>query len=241
MSLSPDHFRNGDDRPIPQADVNAQPLRYGLFTRWRDRRKARRDGRNGLPVYAEQVATTPTVRDMVADFAMQASAERELRNSETAPSRRELAKLNAEIQAIDAALTSEQEWLNGTQQMFTNGLVDKDLAMWRQKDDFRKLGQARWQLVDKQAKRKQLEEDIASRHQQYLDRCNQLAAHTWRRIETYWDSLVQVHLDGDLLNQAINEWGPAQLSGPLQRLAELDKQMISIDQSRQPIEPSESD
>jgi len=241
MPVFPDHFRNGNDRSIPRSDMSAKPLRYGRLRRFLDRRKARRDGRNGLPVCEEQLKATPTVRGMVAEFARQASVERELRNRDTAPLRRELAGLTAEIEAIESALTSRQEQLNGAQQPITNSLVDKDVAVWRQQHALRELDSARWRLVDKRVQRKKLEADIASRHQQYLDRCNQLAAHTWDRIETYWDSLVQVHLDGEALNQMINKWGPAELSGPLQRLGELEKQIIMIDQSRQAIGPLESD
>jgi hypothetical protein len=109
---------------------------------------------------------------------------------------------------------------------------------WR---DFQARENHRWALAGKQAARKQLEEDIESRYRRYLARRSRLAAHTWRRIETYWNRLMQVHLDGEELNEAINEWRPEHLGGPLQQLIEFGDQLNRTDQSRKAIESWESD
>lgn len=88
--------------------------------------------------------------------------------------------------------------------------------------------------------KRQLETSIASREKQCMDRQNQLAAHTWIRIETYWGRLVQVHPEGELMNEWINEWRPSQLAGPLQKLIELNA-LYSCGQSGEATDPSEMD
>lgn len=234
MSLLPGYSRNGDDRP-PHTDMSVKSLRYGWVKWFVDRRNAARDGRNGFPAYADQPPATPTTRNLVSEFTELVAAERKHRDTETAPQRRELADLTARIEAAQEVLESEQRRLDGAQQTATD-----DVTAWRRKRELQGLSGARLRLARQRAMRKELEEEIASRDRQYLNRCNQLAAYTLRRVETYWDKLIQVHPDGPLLNEVINKWGPAQLDGILQGLAELDERLISSDRSRTAIEPGES-
>ena len=79
-----------------------------------------------------------------------------------------------------------------------------------------------WRRQHRLRVKRQLETSIASREKQCMDRQNQLAAHTWFRIETYWGRLVQVHPEGELMNEWVNEWRSSQLVGPLQKLIELN-------------------
>lgn len=111
--------------------------------------------------------------------------------------------------------------------------MERDTAPWRQ-DLAQLIDQLRHEVHPDPAVRahrqrdashvkRKLEEAIASRRRQYVDRRNQLAAHTCVRIETYWDRLVQVHPDGELLTNWINKWKPPQLAGPLGKLIEIDE------------------
>jgi hypothetical protein len=88
--------------------------------------------------------------------------------------------------------------------------------------------------------KRQLETSIASREKQCMDRQNQLSAHAWIRIETYWGRLVQVHPEGELMNGWINEWRPSQLAGHLHKLIELNVPHRG-GQSDEATDPSEMD
>ncbi len=230
MSLFRSHAWRGLYQPIAQAETNNEPLRYGPVKRFLDRRSATKDGLNGLPVFARQPAATPTIRRLIAEFAEQATAERRRWEEQTAPVERELAKVRADIEAIQNAVAP----ITGAGQESLASIDDEQVAVWRHQRNLAELDA-------KRAQRKQLEQDITARHKQYLDRRNQLAAHTWRRIETYWDRLIQVHLDGERLNEVANNWGPLQMGGPLQRLLDLADQVINNDPSHPAIPPAENE
>lgn len=215
-------------QPALRAETHSQSLRYSLATRFLDRRSGTRDGRKALPVYAKEPAATATIRKLVAEFAGRAAAERAHWEGHKAPLERELAKVRCDIDDIQSALEP------GPSLESPASADEKQLAHWKHQHK-------RAKLAVKQAQRSQLEQDIAALHKQYLDRRNQLAAFTWRRIETYWDRLIQVHPDGERLNEVANSWAPTQIGGPLRKLLDLTDQVTSNDPSLPAITSSEDD
>ena len=215
-------------QPALRAETHSRPLRYSLATRFLDWRSGTRDGRKALPVYAKQPAATATIRKLVAEFAGRAAAERAYWEGQKAPLERELAKVCCDIDAIQNALEAGTSQENPT---------SADDARSVQKRNQRKHAR----LAVKQSLRSQLEQDIAALHKQYLDRRNQLAAFTWRRIETYWDRLIRVHPDGERLNEVASSWAPTQIGGPLRQLLDLTDQVTSNDPCPPAITSSEDD
>lgn len=241
---SVDYIRSGDGEPDPAAETMTDSLNYGSLKKWFDRWKARRDARSGLPAYSKQPIPTPTVEELFAEFVKLIGAEQERWDQQAAPLRRKEARLTANIRNIKEDLDRIQARLDSWQNTTTYDEGDDSLAAWRRRSAFRAkkrtLEETRQRLAYAQALLEQFTADIASRHNQHLDRQKQIVGHIWLRIANYRAELIRAHPHGDRLSTVI-QWGPIELARALDGSNELEQKLIELGKPRPAIESSEKD
>lgn len=211
----------GPEGPARGATTSPMP-RYGMLARWTDRRRARADGRAGLPgLDAGSPAGTPALEEHHQAFLARVHRERLRLDLETAPLHRSRATLAVRLPATEDALARARAGLDAIPVLLdaeqlavrrggeTHTAPDVVAARRAREHDARRrplvdeAGRLHAALTQMRTEDARLASTIRSCEVVAAGRVRRLHAQVMRRISAYERHLVRRHPAGDRIGPAL--------------------------------------